>query len=75
MRKVPIVREGNLHISFDERDVRQACSLMRCGKIAEEYLGRMINRTMGCTLCYIALRMLKMPCRVEGRGICDVQLN
>ena len=75
VRKVPIVREGNLHISFDEGDVRQTCSLMRCGKIAEECIGRMINRTMECTLCYIALRMLKIPCRVEGRGICDVQLN
>ena len=75
MRKVPILREGNLQISFDEGDVRQACSMMRCGKIAEECIGRMMERTMECTLCYVVLRVLKTPCQVEGRGIHAVQLN
>ena len=76
MRRVPILREGNLQISFDEKDVRQVCNMMRCGKIAEECIGRMINRAMECTLCYIVLRMLKTPCRVEGEGSRDVvQLN
>ncbi len=75
VKQVPILREGNLKISFDERDVRKACSLMRCGKIAEECIGSMINSAMECTLCYIVLRMLKTPCRVEGQALCDSQLN
>jgi hypothetical protein len=75
VRKVPILREGNLQISFDEGDVRQACSMMRCGKSAEECIGRMIDTAMECTLCYIVLMMLKTPCRVEGGGFRDVQLN
>ena len=75
MRRVPILREGNVQLSFDETDVRQVCSMMRCGRIAEECIGRMINRTMECMLCYMALRVLKTPCQVEGGEFHAMQLS
>ena len=75
MRKIPILREGNVQVTFDETDVRRVCSMMRCGKIAEECIGAMINRTMECTLCYMVLRMLRTPCQVEGGGFRSAQLN
>jgi hypothetical protein len=75
LRKVPIVREGNIQLSFDEPVVRQVCSLMKCGKVADECIGRLLNQTMECTLCYIALRLLKVPYQVERGAFCSVQRN
>jgi hypothetical protein len=75
VRKVPIVREGDIQLSFDEPVVRQVCSMMKCGKVADECIGRMLNRTMECTLCYIVLRLLKIPYEVERGSLRAVQLN
>ncbi len=75
VRKVPILTQENLRIIFDERDVLRACGMMRCGKTAEECIGRMIDRTMECALCYMVLRILRTPCQMEGIAFRDVQIN
>ena len=75
MRKVPILTQGNLQIIFDEGDVLRVCGMVRCGKTAEECIGRMINRTMECSLCYMVLRILRTPCQMEGIAIRDAHMN
>jgi hypothetical protein len=75
MRKVPIVQQGDLRLSFDECDVRKACNMMHCGKQPDECIGLMMRKAMECVLCYLALRLLKRPYELHQGGFPVGQCN
>ena len=58
---VPIIQEGMLILVFDEDDVREMCAMLRCKRHSEECMALMSQRTMQCTACYAALRVLNRP--------------
>jgi hypothetical protein len=65
---VPVVTEEGKRFFFDERDIRQVCSIMRCGDSIAECLELLKENRMECTLCYAMLKMYKKPYRAKRRS-------
>ncbi len=64
---VPVVTEEGKRFFFNEGDVRQVCSIMRCGDSIAECLELLRNNRMECTLCYAMLKVYKKPYRTIRR--------